>query len=50
MERTSDGRLLVATDASILINFLRIRRLDILERLPGYALTQGPDVDKASGP
>lgn len=44
MERTADGRLLVATDANILINFLRIGRLDILERLSRYAFRIPEDV------
>ena len=37
MQRTPDGRLLVVTDANILINFLKIGRLDLLRQLRTYA-------------
>lgn len=37
MERTTDGRILVATDSSFLINFLVIDRVDILRALSKYA-------------
>ena len=37
MERTDDGRLLVITDANILINFMKIGRLNLLRQLRIYA-------------
>ena len=37
MQRTVDGRLLVITDANILINFIKIGRLDLLRQLRTYA-------------
>lgn len=36
MERDATGRLLVVADASFLINFLAIDRMDILGRLPQF--------------
>ena len=36
MERGDDGRLLVVTDASFLINFLVLDRMDILAGLPQF--------------
>lgn len=35
MERDAEGRLLVVADASFLINFLAVDRMDILGKLPG---------------
>ena len=37
MQRTEDGRLLVSTDSNILINFIKIGRLDLLRQLRNYA-------------
>jgi predicted nucleic acid-binding protein len=36
VERDADGRLLVVTDSSFLINFLVVDRMDILRRLPQF--------------
>ena len=38
MGRASDGRVLVVADASVLINFLRAGRLDLLRHHGGYKL------------
>ena len=36
MERTPEGRIIVVADANILINFLRIGRMDILRGVKAY--------------
>src|SRR5437773_1044843 len=36
MERGPDGRLLAATDTCVLINFLRVKRLDLICRHKEY--------------
>jgi len=38
VERASDGRVLVVADASVLINFLRAGRLDLLRHHEGYKI------------
>lgn len=37
MERASDGRILVVSDTTVLINFLHVARLDLLCRHRDYS-------------